>query len=321
MKAIRVREFGPPEVMRLEEVGDLRPGTNQVVVRVKAAGVNPMDTYVRSGVYAMKPTLPYTPGIEAAGTVEKIGENVKDISVAARVYTSGSFNLSGYAEQIVCEIGDVHPLPGHLSFSEGAAVGVAYATAYRALFQRGHATPGETLLIHGASGGVGIAAIQLSRAAGMRVIASAGTEKGRKLTLDQGAHHVLDHTVSGHLDQVLELTAGQGADVILEMLANVNLGLDLRALAKGGRAVIVGSRGKVEVDPRDAMTREAAVLGVYLFNMADREKAVAYSAIGAGLENRSLHPVAGKKFPLAEAPRSHHEVMQPGANGKIVLIP
>ena len=136
----------------------------------------------------------------------------------------------------------------------------------------------------------------------MRVIASAGTEKGRKLIQDQGAHHVLDHTISGHLDQVSKLTAGHGVDIILEMLANVNLGLDLKALAKGGRTLIVGSRGKVEVDPRDAMTREAGILGVYLFNMTGREKAMAYSAIDAGLENRSLHPVVGKEFPLAEAP-------------------
>ncbi len=321
VKTILVHEFGPPEVMQLEEVEDLRPRANQVVVRVKAAGVNPMDTYVRSGGYATMPSLPYTPGIEAAGIVEKVGEDVKNVSVGTRVYTSGIFSLSSYAEQIVCEVGDVHLLPGHLSFSDGAAVGVAYATAYRALFQRGHAAPGETVLIHGASGGVGIAAIQLSRASGMQVIASAGTEKGRKLILDQGAPHVLDHTVSGHLDQVLELTAGQGADIILKMLANVNLGFDLRALAKGGRALIVGSRGKVDIDPRDTMTREATILGVYLFNMANREKAIAYSALGAGLENRSLHPVVGKEFPLTEAPRSHREVMQPGAYGKIVLIP
>lgn len=321
MKAIVVHEFGPPEVMRLEKVGDLRPDASQVVVRVRAAGVNPMDTYVRSGVYARKPSLPYTPGIEAAGTVEKIGGDVKDISVGTRVYTSGIFSLSSYAEQIVCEASDVHPLPDHLSFPEGAAVGVAYATAYRALFQRSHAAPGETVLVHGASGGVGIAAVQLSRAAGLRVIASAGAEKGRKLVLAEGAHHVLDHTASGHLDQVLELTAGQGADIILEMLANVNLGLDLKVLAKGGRTLIVGSRGKVEVDPRDAMTRESSVLGVYLFNTTDREKAAAHSAIGAGLRNRTLRPVVGKEFPLAEAPRSHHQVLQPGAYGKIVLIP
>ncbi len=249
MKAILVHEFGSPEVMQLKEIEDLRPGPNQVVVHVEAAGVNPMDTYVRSGVYAMKPSLPYTPGIEAAGIVEGLGENVKDISLGTRVYVSGIFRLSAYSEQIVCEAADVHPLPAHLSFSDGAAVGVAYVTAYQALFQRGHAVPGETVLIHGGSGGVGIAAIQLSRAAGMRVIASAGTEKGRKLIHDEGAQYVLDHTISGHLDQVSKLTAGQGADIILEMLANVNLGLDLKALAKGGRVLIVGSRGKVRLTP------------------------------------------------------------------------
>jgi NADPH2:quinone reductase len=155
----------------------------------------------------------------------------------------------------------------------------------------------------------------------MRVIGSGGTEKGRKLVLAEGAHHVIDHTIPGHLDEILTLTEGSGADIILEMLANVNLGLDLKALALNGRVLIIGSRGRVEVDPRDAMRREAAVLGVYLYNMTQREKGSTLSALGAGLENRSLRPIVGKEMPLADAPRSHREVMQPGAFSKIVLAP
>lgn len=320
MKAIRVHEFGAPEVMQIEDVTDLQPGAGQVVVRVKAAGVNPADTYVRTGAYAIKPSLPYTPGIDGAGLVEKIGSDVKDLKVGARVYISGSLSGS-YAEEALCNLGDVHPLPDHVSFPQGAAVNVPYATAFRALFQRGHAVAGETVLIHGATGGVGIAAVQLSKAAGMQVIGTGGTEKGRKLVLDEGANYVIDHTRAEHLDEVLSMTSGRGADMVLEMLANKNLGQDLKVLARGGRVLIIGSRGKVEIDPRDAMSREAAILGVYLYNMSQGEKESLHAAIVAGLENRSLRPVVAKEFLLADAPRSHIEVMQAGAYGKMVLIP
>jgi NADPH2:quinone reductase len=306
--------------MHLEDLADLQPGRGQVVVRVKAAGVNPADTYVRTGTYAIKPSLPYTPGVDGAGLVEKIGSDVKDVKIGARVYISGTMSGS-YAEQALCTAGDVHPLPDHVSFSQGAAVNIPYATAYRALFQRGHAVAGETVLVHGATGGVGIAAVQFAKAAGMQVIGTGGTEKGRKLVLDEGANYVIDHTSAGYLDQVISLTSGRGADIILEMLANANLGRDLKVLARNGRVLIIGSRGRVEVDPRDAMSREAAVLGVYLYNMSQAEKDGAHSAIRAGLENRSLRPIAAREIPLADAPRSHREVMQSGAYGKIVLIP
>ncbi len=164
MKAIRVHEFGPPEVMRLEEVPDLEPSPRQVAVQVKAAGVNPVDTYIRSGMYAIKPALPYTPGTDAAGIVKSIGEHVTNVAVGSRIYVSGTLT-GAYAEQTLCEESQVHLLPQQLSFSQGAAVNVPYAAAYRALFQRAHANPGETVLIHGATGGVGIAAVQLARAA------------------------------------------------------------------------------------------------------------------------------------------------------------
>ena len=200
MKAIRVKEFGGPEVMQLEEVADPKPAAGQVVVRIRAAGVNPVDVYVRSGTYPRKPALPYTPGTDGAGTVESLGPDANtpaDTDAAAkrfkpgdRVYLAGS--LSGtYAELALCEEQFVFPLPAHVSFAQGAAMHVAYATAFRALFQLAHAEAGETLLVHGASGGVGIAAVQLARAAGLRVIGTVGSERGRKLVLDEGAHVVL----------------------------------------------------------------------------------------------------------------------------------
>jgi NADPH2:quinone reductase len=320
VKAIRVHEFGPPEVMRLEEVPDLKSGPGQVVVRVKAAGVNPADTYTRSGMYARKPTLPYTPGTDAAGVVESVGEHVANVAVGARVYISGTIS-GAYAEQTLCEESQVHWLPQQLSFSQGAGVNVPYATAYRALFQRAHATPGETVLIHGATGGVGIAAVQLARAAGMKVIGTGGTARGRELATQQGAHHMLDHRAPGYLDNVSALTGGRGVDLILEMLANVNLDRDLKILAPGGRVVVIGSRGRIEIDPRDMMSRDAAILGMLGYNTPERETASIHAALAAGLENGTLRPVVGKEMPLADAPRAHHAVMEPGAYGKIVLIP
>src|SRR5580765_6276919 len=140
MKAIRVHEFGGPEVMRLEDVPDPKPGTSQVVVRVHAVGVNPVETYIRSGTYARKPALPYTPGADAAGTVESVGEDVTLVAIGDRVYTAGTIS-GAYAERALCEQSHVHRLPSHISFAQGAAVNIPYATAYRALFQRANASP------------------------------------------------------------------------------------------------------------------------------------------------------------------------------------
>ena len=319
MKAIRVREFGGPEAMVLEDMPDLHPGPKQVVVRVKAAGVNPTDTYTRSGT-SRRPTLPYTPGIDAAGTVESVGEVATGVNVGARVYISGS--MSGtYAEQALCDEYQVHPLPDKVTFAQGAGVNIPYATAYRALFQLAKAAPGEFVLVHGASGGVGVAAVQLARAGGMKVIGTGGSERGRKLALEQGAHHVLDHRAPNYLDQIQPLTQSHGVDVILEMLANVNLDKDLKALAMGGRVVVIGSRGKIEIDPRDAMMRDASILAMLLFNATPQQAFAIHSALYAGLENGTLRPVVGKEIPLAEAPRAHREVMARDAYGKIVLIP
>ncbi len=320
MKAIRVHEFGGPEALRLEEVEEPKPGAGQVLVRVRAVGVNPVDTYIRSGAHAVRPPVPFTPGLDAAGTIEAVGEGVSRVTVGERVYVAGS--VSGtYAELCVCEEGQVHPLPEGVSFAQGAGLNTPYATAYRALFQRARGVAGEWVLVHGASGGVGTAAVQLARAAGLQVIGTGGTDEGRRLVKEQGAHHVLDHHAPDYLKEVLALTGGRGVDVILEMLANVNLGRDLDVLAKGGRVAVVGSRGPVEINPRALMTRDASIVGLTLFNISPQEKASIHAAIVAGLENGTLRPVVGREMPLADAARAHEAVLQPGAHGKIVLVP
>ena len=305
--------------MKIEEIPAPAPGTGQVLVRLEAIGVNPVDTYIRSGSYADLP-LPYTPGFDAAGTIEAVGSGLQQRSAGDRVYCGGS--VTGvYAEAAVCSSEQIYPLPSALSFKEGAAIGIPYATAYRALFQRARAIPGEVVLIHGASGGVGIAAVQLARHGGLRVIGTAGSEKGRKLVQEQGAHHVLDHHEADYLSAISRLTQERGVDVIIEMLANVNLAKDLTLLAKGGRVVIVGSRGKVEITPRDAMSRDATILGMTLFNAAPEELAAIHTALRHGFEKGSLRPIIGREFPLSQAAPAHQAVMEPGAYGKILLLP
>src|SRR5271165_1079858 len=244
MKAIWVHEFGGPEVLKLEEVPDLHPGPGQVVVQVRAVGVNPVEVYVRAGTYAMKPTLPYTPGTDAAGVVASVGEGVAGVKVGDRVYASGSL-----------------------------------------------------------------------------VMGTAGTDAGLKLVKEQGAHHAVNHNAAGYLDELMKLTGERGFDLIIEMLANKNLANDLGLLAKKGRVVVVGSRGSIEINPRDAMSREADIRGMTLGGATEQELRDIHAALGAGLENGTLRPVIGKTFPLAEAARAHEEIMKPsGALGKIVLV-
>jgi NADPH:quinone reductase len=320
MKAIRVKEFGGPEVLRLEEVPTPHPGRGEVLVRMHATGVNPVETYIRAGTYARLPELPYTPGNDGAGVVEHVGADVNEFKAGDRVCTAGSLT-GAYAEFALCKKEQVHPLPANVSFAQGAAVGTPYATAYRGLLQRAVAKPGETVLVHGASGGVGTAAVQLARARGLRVLGTAGSEEGLKLAREQGAHEVFDHRAPEHFEQVMKATGGHGVDVIVELLANVNLGKDLTILGKGGRVVIIGSRGRVEIDPRDTMQRDADIRGMVLPNTPPAELASIHAALVAGLENGTLRPVIGKEFLLSDAAQAHRAVMEPGAIGKIVLVP
>src|ERR1043166_6806130 len=294
MRSIVIREFGGPEVMKLEDAPDPTPGSHQVVVRIKAAGVNPVDTYVRAGAYARKPNLPYTPGADGAGIVEAVGADVTRVRAGDRVYLH---SLNGtYAERVLAEEWKVVRLPDGVSFQQGAAMGVPYGTAWRALFIRAQARPGETVLVHGASGGVGTAAVQIAHAHGMRVIGTAGTENGLTLVRDQGAHLALNHRQPDYLQSIGPFTGGRGVDVVLEMLTNVNLDHDLDAIGLRGRIVVIGNRGRVEIDPRKAMGKDGVILGMTLFNASPEELHEIHSGLVAGLENGTLTPVIGKEL-------------------------
>jgi NADPH2:quinone reductase len=318
MKAIIIREFGAPEVMKLEDVGDLQPDENQVLVRVKAAGVNPVDAYIRTGTHAQKPNLPYTPGKDAAGIVEAAGENVSDFKVGDRIYTADS--VSGtYAEFTLCEENQVHKLPENVSFEQGAGIFVPYATSYRALFQKAKPQAGETVLIHGASGGVGIASVQWAKNFGLKIIGTASSDEGKNLVRQQGADFVLDHTDENYLNEIKEITGGKGVNIILEMLANVNLQKDFEVLAMFGRVSVIGNRGTLEFNPRAMMGKDAAVFGMSLFNAPQAEMPEIHAEIYKGLSEGFLNPIVGKTFSLAEAEAAHHAVIEEKAFGKIVL--
>jgi len=319
MKAIQVHKFGGPEVLELHEIPTPKPGPGQILVRVRAAGVNPYDTYMRNGTYAIKPALPYTPGSDAAGTVEAIGEGVKKFKAGDRVYTAKTLT-GAYAEHALTDESQLYALPEKISFAQGAGLWVPYGTAYTALHHHARARAGETLLVHGASGGVGTAAVQIARAMGMTVMGTAGTTRGMDLVKKEGAHHVFDHTKAGYAEEILKATGGRGINVVLEMLANVNLATDMKLLAIEGRAIVIGNRGEITINPRELMARRALVRGFTLWAATEAESAEIHAAIAAGLENGTMRPIVGKELPLKDAPQAHQDVLAPGAFGKIVLV-
>ncbi len=318
MKAIIVREFGAADVMKFEEIATPEPRENQVLVRIKAAGVNPVDTYIRSGVYAQKPELPYTPGKDGAGIVEATGANVSKFKAGDRVLTADA-GSGTYAEFAVFDEKQLIKLPENVSFEEGAGVFVPYATAFRALFQKAKGKSGETVLVHGASGGVGVAAIQWAKNAGLTVIGTASSDEGKRLVKEQGADFVVDHSQENYLEEILEISGGKGVEIILEMLANVNLQKDFDVLARFGRVSIIGNRGSLEFNPRAIMGKDASVLGLSLFNAPEADMDEIHAAIFDGLQAGFLKPIVGKTFALENATEAHRAVIEEKAFGKIVI--
>jgi NADPH:quinone reductase len=318
MNAIRIHKYGGPEVLRLEEIPTPEPGPGEVLVQMRAAGVNPVDTYLRSGAQGYAPDLPFTPGMDGAGEVAAVGGQVDDLRAGQRVYVARSMTGT-YAEMALCRREHVFSLPEGISFEEGACLGVPYGTAMRAIVDRAELSYGETVLVHGASGGVGTAAVQIARALGGRVAGTAGTDAGRELVREQGAEATFDHGDGRHLYEALEWTGGRGFDVVLEMAAERNLGEVLKVLAPGGRVVVIGSRGDVGITPRDLMKREAQVMGMSLMNARPGEFALLHVRIRLGLERGELKPVLREEMPLAEAATAHERVMESGAQGQIVL--
>jgi NADPH2:quinone reductase len=320
MRAIIVPRHGGPDVLTPAERDRPVPGPGQILVETRAIGVNPVEAKVRQGLWPdWAPPLPYVPGYEAAGLVRAVGPGVDGFAPGDRVF--GNFAVGGtYAELALFGADWLRPLPDRVSFAQGACVAIAYVTAYRALVQLAKARPGETVLVHGASGGVGTAAVQIARAAGLQVVGTAGTAAGRALVLREGAHHVVDHGAADSVDQIRAATGGRGPDIILEMMTQRNLNHDLALLAYGGRIALVANTGRIDLDL--ALTsRTVAIFGVSLVDVPVGEIAQALAAVGAGLEAGTLRPVVAREFPLAEAAAAHRVLEAGGALGNLVLVP
>merc|ERR1712142_116136 len=312
MKAVRVHRFGGPEV---PEVGD-----DQVLIRVMFAGVNPVETYIREGQYSRLPDLPYTPGSDAAGYVQQLGRNVTTLKVGDRVFVSGtSTNTGSYSQYVVSDSTYVFPLHPRLSFAQGASLGVPFFTAYKALILRAETKPGETVLVHGASGAVGTAAVQIARALGAIVVGTAGTKEGMDVVSKCGAHHVFNHNHKNYDKKMVE-HLGTGFDVIIEHLANINLGHDIQMLKEKARVMIVGCRGAVSINPRHLMLPEASIRGVSLGSTTPTEWSEMGAAIVAGIEAGWVSPVINKEYTMDQVAQVHHDIVHSkGAKGKLVL--
>ncbi|MEK3973775.1 NADPH:quinone reductase [Psychrobacillus sp. FSL K6-1267] len=324
MKAIQVTNFGGPEKLAYTDVEDVVVGKKDVCIRLYAAGVNSSDTYTLTGTYAFcVPQLPYTPGLDGAGVVEAIGEEVTNIRVGDRVFIASllrSNSTGTFAQKMVCDETLVHLLPDHVSFEQGAALGVPALTAYRALFQRACMRPGQTIFIHGASGGVGLQAVQMAKSHGAKVIGTASKPKGKKMVKQAGADIVIDHVTEATIEDVLALTDGNGPDVIIEFLANINLETDLKLIAPFGKIVIIGNRGSIEINPRLAMQKECDILATALWNAPKDEYEQSIHGVIGMLNSGALRPIIGTTLPLQQASQAFDQLSKGIGNGKLVLI-
>ena len=320
MKAIIVSSFGDEEVLKYQETETPTPAAGEVRVKIKAAGVNPVETYIRSGHYTALPALPYTPGNDGSGIVDAVGVGVEHLKKGDRVFVAAALarrNTGTYADYTVCDADAVRYLPQNLSFSEGAALGTPGLAATYALYSKAKIKPGETVFIHGASGGVGSLAVQLARRTGTFVMGTAGDPEGMTLIEKLGAHRAFNHRSPGYLEAVKQETGEHGPDVIIEMVANINLMKDMELLAKYGRVVIVGNHGTLEFDPRSAMTKDAVVMGMNIGNMPQEDYIANMYTLSAAMET-GLHTIIGKELPLCQAEQAHRDVGE-GKGGKVVL--
>lgn len=316
MLAAQINQYGPASDIKVVEVEAPHIQDDQILVKIGAAGVNPVDTYIRSGTNNYTANFPHTPGSDGAGTIAAIGIEVEGFNLNDRVYFNRCLTGSS-AEYAICSPANLFPLADTLSFVEGACLGIPYTTAYRALFDRANAQAGDKVLIHGGTGAVGIAAVQLALASGMEVIASTGTEAGAKLLKQQGVQQVIYHKEENHLAPFQSLDTG--FDVIIEMLANQNLDQDLKALGRNGCVAVVGNRGTIEINPRDLMARDASVVGVALANASPDDLKRISQALYPLFQQGLLKPVVRKTYSLTEVGLAHDAVLEPGALGNLVI--
>jgi len=321
-RAVVCREFGPPERLMLEELPGRSPGPGEVRVRIEACGVNFPDLLIVQGLYQYRPPLPFTPGVEAAGMVADVGPGVTGIEVGDAVITR--MRTGAYAEEAVVPAAAVVPLPRGLSFTEGACLLVSNLTAMNALVQCGRLQPGEVLLVHGAGGGVGLAAVEIGKLLGAHVIATASSDEKLRVASARGADHVINYRQRSFVDEVKHLTAGEGADVIYDPVGGEVFGQSLRCIAWGGRLLVIGfASGTIpQVAVNRILLKGCAVIGVRAGEAARHDPAVGarnladiLSLVGRG----ALRPHVSHVLPLDGHVDAMRLLSERRAVGRVVL--
>ena len=344
MRAVVITKHGPPEVLKVEERPDApAPAAGEVRIAVKAAGINFADLMARTGVYPDAPPVPSVVGYESAGEVESVGEGVEDLKAGDRVMAGTKFG--GYAELVTVPAGQALPLPGHLTFEQGAAVPVNYGTAYAALMIMGGLRKGDRVLIHAAAGGVGIAATQIAGSAGAEIFGTASQSKHEAITA-QGVDHVIDYRNTDFEAEVKRLTDGKGVDVIIDAIGPSSFRKDYRLLRPGGRLIMYGISEIQQGEKRDipaalkalttmltatmpwwksagVMNENKGVFGLNMLHWWNEEGSLdrMMEPLAEGLENGTLTPVVAEAFPFDRAADAHRFIGERRNVGKVVLVP
>ncbi|MFK0085955.1 NADPH:quinone oxidoreductase family protein [Pseudomonas sp. NPDC090755] len=322
MKAVLCKTLGPAKDLVLEEVASPVPKKNEVLLDVQAAGVNFPDTLIIEGKYQFQPPLPFSPGGEAAGVVSAVGEKVSGFKVGDRVMALTGWG--SFAEQVAVPAYNVLPIPAQMDFSSAAAFGMTYGTSMHALKQRGQLKAGETLLVLGASGGVGLAAVEIGKAMGARVIAAASSAEKLAVAKAAGADELINYSGHSLKDEIKRLTGGNGVDVIYDPVGGDLFDQAVRGIAWNGRLLVVGfASGRIPQLPVNlALLKGAAVLGVFWGAFAQRQpadNAANFEQLFAWYAEGKLKPLVSQTFPLAEAGVAIDLLGQRKAVGKVVV--
>jgi NADPH:quinone reductase len=322
MKAIICQQFGPPDQLLLSDVPSPRAGKGQVVIRVEACGVNFPDTLIIEGKYQFKPPFPFSPGGEVSGTITEVGEDVSHLKVGESVFSMTGHG--GFAEEVVANAATTLPMPPAMDFVTAASTMYTYGTSYHALKDRANLQPGETLLVMGAAGGVGLAAVQLGVLMGARVIAAASSEEKLAVCRSMGAAETINYTTENLRDRIKDLTAGAGVDVVYDPVGDRYAEPAIRSLAWKGRYLVVGfAAGEIPSIPLNlALLKGASIVGVFWGAFAQREPKTSmqnFNRILTWIESGQLHQHIYKLYTLAEAPNALRDLMERRVVGKAVI--
>ncbi len=324
MKAVLCKAYGMPETLVIEEVEPLRAGKGQVVVEVKACGVNFPDTLIIQGKYQFKPAMPFSPGSEVAGVVKEVGEGVRGVSVGDHVIASTGWG--GFAEEVVVDATKIIPMPAGLDFTIASAFVLTYGTSHHALKDRAQLQPGETLLVLGAAGGVGIAAIEIGKQLGARVIAAASSDEKLDVCRQHGASEVINYASEDLRERIKQITGGQGVDVIFDPVGSSYSEPALRCMAWKGRFLVVGfAGGEIPRIPLNlTLLKGCSIVGVFWGAFTEREpqrNAENLKELMSWLCQGILKPHISATYPLERAADALYDMLNRKVLGKAVLVP